>query len=85
MTATDVKTRCRVVDQITTWTAPDGNLNIREGDLVLRDWRFELVDRVTYDAAKNIRVHVEFAGWNTMAMFEPTDPIAVRRYVVEET
>lgn len=82
--APPAKPRCRVVDQITAWTDPDGNLLIHEGDLVLRDCRMELVDRIAYDPAKDIRVHVEFAGWNTIAMFDPTDPIAVRRHLIEE-
>jgi hypothetical protein len=74
---------CRVVDQILAWADKSGKLLIHEGDLVLRDWRFELIDRIYYKPTENIRVRVEFAGRNVAEFIDPMDPVAVRRYLIE--
>lgn len=76
-------TVARVVDQITEWTDKDGNLNIRAGDLILRDYRFELVDRIRYDPAENLVVRVELAGHHAAMNVQPADLVAVRRYIEE--
>lgn len=76
---------CRVHDEILPWVDKDGNLNIREGDLILRDYQIELVDRIYYDPAENILVRVELAGHNAATWAQPNDLVAVRRYLIEET
>ena len=85
MTTTDTRTTCRVVDTITTWTDRDGNLNIYEGDLVLRDGRLELVEAIHFTLATHIMVRVELASHNAAVFAQPADLVAVRRYLVMGT
>jgi hypothetical protein len=76
---------CRVVDQILHWVDKDGQLNIAEGDLVLYNYKLELVEQIHYTLSTHIRVRVEFAGRNTAVFADPHDLVAVRRYITEET
>lgn len=76
---------CRVHDEIVLWVDKDGRLNIREGDLILRDYRLELVERLYYKPADNILVRYELAGHNAASWAQPSDLVAVRRYIAEET
>lgn len=76
---------CHIVDQITEWTDKDGKLLVHEGDLILRDYRFELVERIYFDPAENLVVRVELAGHRVAMNAQPADLVAVRRYIIEET
>jgi hypothetical protein len=76
---------CRVVDLITQWTDKDGELRVREGDLILRDYRLELIERLYYDPIENIMIRVELAGHSACMFVQPADFVAVRRYITEET
>jgi hypothetical protein len=74
-------TVCRVIDQAMQWTDSNGRLNIHDGDLILRDYRWGLVDRVSFNPNKQMRVRVEFAGSYVAESVEPSDWVTVRRYI----
>lgn len=77
----DRKTRCETVDQTFTWTDQDGNLNIREGDLISEfGIGFALVSAV--DLIEDGRVvRYKLDGQLGAAFADPKDEVTVHRYI----
>lgn len=79
---TAAKTRCEVVDQIVSWTAPEGTLQINEGDLILWERQFEVVTRISRDKEMpTFSVRVELDGHGPVYLVAQDGLVAVRRYI----
>lgn len=75
---------CQVHDEIVEWTTADGRLKVREGDLILREGRLELIEWLHFEPTENLMVRVGLAGRCVGMYVQPDELVAVRSYLVEE-
>lgn len=79
MNNTTTKTRCETVDQIVEWTAPDGALQIQEGDLILDGGNLEQVAEIERGIDGGVVYRLD--GHELSRHVCSDEMVAVRRYI----